>query len=284
MGLNKVVGSGICAVSSLLALGAAPAALGQESHGSDTGTIREVREFRVVLPFENVPRAITTEVVDDVVVYEGDIVLGTTRELERRRSIIIDGNRYRWPSSIIPYFLPANHPQRTRIEAAIRMVEQTTNLCMVPRTTQTAYVAFVDGSGCSSSVGRQGRAQNITIGSCSTGSVVHEIFHSAGLYHEQSREDRNAFITVHLENVEPGKEHNFDRRVSNATDFAAYDYGSIMHYGATAFSINGLPTITVNPQPDGLMPLIGQRTEPSPTDIAAINTLYAENTTPVCLR
>lgn len=302
MSLNKVVRSYLCAASSLTLCGAMSVlatqpAMGQELYGSETGMVREVREFRVRLPFENAARAVTTEVVDNVVVYEGDIVLGTVEELQRdnpfttspkvgggahTRGVIIDGSRYRWASSVIPYSIPSNHPQRARIEAAIQMVQDTTNLCMVPRTTQSDYVNFVNGSGCSSYVGRRGGGQSITIGSCSTGSIAHEIFHAAGLFHEQSREDRNNFITVHLENVEAGKEHNFDRHVSDATDYSTYNYGSIMHYGATAFSKNGLPTIVVKTQPGSATPTIGQRNAPSSGDVRAINSIYSVNSSAAC--
>lgn len=302
MSANKVVQSHLCAAVSLALCGvvsmlAPQPALGQELHGSETGSLREVREFRVLLPFESAARAVTTEVVDNVVVYEGDIVLGTVQELERDSpfttspkigggaepdAVIIDGSRYRWASSVMPYFIPADHPQRARIEAAIQIVQDTTNLCMVPRTTQSDYVSFVNSSGCSSYVGRRGGAQSITIGNCSIGSVAHEIFHAAGLFHEQSREDRNNFITVHLENVEAGKEHNFDRHVSDGTDYSNYDYGSIMHYGPTAFSKNGLPTITVIAQPGSPPPTIGQRSAPSAGDASAINSIYSPSTSAAC--
>ncbi|KAI4896031.1 hypothetical protein NFI96_006152 [Prochilodus magdalenae] len=49
------------------------------------------------------------------------------------------------------------------------------------------------------------------------------------------------------------------------------DYSSVMHYGKTAFSINGLDTIT--PIPDASVQ-IGQRVDLSAIDILRINTLY----------
>ena len=295
MGIDKVVRSYLCAAASLAVCGAAStlasqAALGQEMYGSETGMVREIRDFRVQLPFDRVARAVTTEVVDGVVVYEGDIVLGTVAELERSagvgsRAVVIDGARWRWPASKIPYVIPSNHSQKTRIEAAIQMVADTTNLCLFPLTTELDHIHFVDGSGCSSRIGRQGGGvgQSIIIsGDCSVGSIAHEILHAAGLWHEQTREDRDKWITVRWENVAAGKEHNFDRHVSDGIDFGAYDYGSIMHYAATNFSKNGLPTIVVNAQPGKPVPTIGQRNRPSAGDIAAINAMYSGNTSSAC--
>lgn len=46
----------------------------------------------------------------------------------------------------------------------------------------------------------------------------------------------------------PGTENNFDKyEASTITDFGVeYDYGSVMHYGAYAFSKNG--EITIEPK------------------------------------
>ena len=186
----------------------------------------------------------------------------------------IDGAGFRWPSSSIPFEIAANHPQKTDIEAAIRLVNAATNICVIPRDGHADFVRFVNASGCSSPVGKRGGVQNITIGGCSVGSIAHEILHSAGLWHEQSREDRNTFITVNLANVEAGKEHNFDRHVADGVDIGAYDYGSIMHYGRTAFSKNGLNTIDIKIPPGTATTTIGQRTALSSRDVAAINSLY----------
>lgn len=61
----------------------------------------------------------------------------------------------------------------------------------------------------------------------------------------QSASNRDDYITVKWENVQKGKEHNFNMYGTDfVTDFdIGYDLLSIMHYGAYDFSANQEPTI-----------------------------------------
>lgn len=138
-------------------------------------------------------------------------------------------------------------------------------------------MTFVPGSGCSSYVGFNNMAaQSIWLAdACSTGNTIHEIGHAVGLYHEHTREDRNTYVKVLYENIDPNRAFNFDQQIAGASDIGGYDYGSIMHYGAYAFSINGLPTIETIPA--GIP--IGQRNGLSAGDIAGTRLLYGGSTT-----
>jgi astacin len=149
----------------------------------------------------------------------------------------------------------------------IRFVERTdANASDYPN-----YVRFVTSTGCASYVGMQGGAQRIFLApQCSTGNTIHEIGHALGLWHEQSRNDRDDYVDVRFENIYRGYEHNFQIQSSNGEDIGEYDYASIMHYPSWAFSKNGEDTIV--PLQDGVE--IGQRTHLSDGDLDSIAQMY----------
>ena len=107
---------------------------------------------------------------------------------------------------------------------------------------------------------------------CGFGAAVHEIMHALGFWHEQSRPDRDSFVTINWDNIQNGKSHNFNKKAGSEIDSMGsnYDFGSIMHYGKTAFSKNGEDTIT--PKVAGVT--IGQRTGLSAHDIWQVKKLY----------
>ena len=63
---------------------------------------------------------------------------------------------------------------------------------------------------------------------------MHELAHAQGILHEQSRTDRDNYVTIKLENVISGMEHNFEKHAATQTDGFPYDYQSLMHYGDKA--------------------------------------------------
>eukprot|EP00121_Abeoforma_whisleri_P010808 Awhi_evm1s9965 len=163
-----------------------------------------------------------------------------------------------WPDNTLVYEVTdkvRNTPKiMNDIEDAIEMIEAALGDCIKVRERQPNEKSYVSidmrGSGCSSAVGRRGGKQGMNLAGsgngrgCGKGSTAHEMFHALGMYHGQSRPDRDELITVHENRIQDSKKHNFRKRDVN-TFGSPYDFRSIMHYGSTAFAIQrGQATMT----------------------------------------
>ncbi|KAI9523984.1 hypothetical protein NQZ68_020945 [Dissostichus eleginoides] len=146
-----------------------------------------------------------------------------------------------------------------------------------PRDSEEYYIHVQKLNGCYSYIGKViSNGQDLSIGSnCdSISTVEHEFLHALGFYHEQSRSDRDDYVTIVNENIQEGRENNFDKQSAETTTTQGvpYDYWSVMHYGKDAFSNgNGSTIITKDPK---FQDVIGQRLEVSPKDALELNLLY----------
>merc|ERR1712126_214871 len=75
------------------------------------------------------------------------------------------------------------------------------------------YIIFFIGKGCYSMIGQIGGEQKISLGAGCTprGTVMHEMMHALGFYHEQSRLDRDRYITIYNKNIIAGMGFNFKK-------------------------------------------------------------------------
>lgn len=107
------------------------------------------------------------------------------------------------------------------------------------------YVEFTASNVNNSNVGRIGGKQIINLVDFDRGTIIHEICHALGMYHEQCRTDRDNHITIHYSNIIDNAAHNFRKETRNYYMIGQFDFNSIMMYSPYAFSKNpSQPTIT----------------------------------------
>jgi len=147
-----------------------------------------------------------------------------------------------WPRGIIPYDISKLTPpqQATVLKAMQRWLDTGANMQFVPRTIEVEYVYFTgktDAGNNTSLVGfkKGARAEiNITAFWWRQGEwmPVHELGHVLGFFHEHERWDRDCFVTIHYENIKPGRAEDYDwiPKTNWVVSSLPYDYRSIMHY------------------------------------------------------
>ncbi|OXA39487.1 flavastacin isoform X2 [Folsomia candida] len=209
--------------------------------------------------------------------FEGDIVVLNGSNW-RQSSGLMD-SAYRWPDSTIIYEFDPKFDSnfKENFTRAMAHIMGRTCIRFKPLDKEDNYIYVTDRGDCSSAVGMRSMGrQELSLGKyCNCfGTMVHEIVHALGFFHEQSRTDRDDYVTIFWDNIKPGEQNNFEKKGKDIVDpfFVPYDAYSIMHYGAYAFSKNGNATIlSNNPEVE-----IGNRKELSFGDINKINNMYCD--------
>ena len=200
---------------------------------------------------------VTYEVIDGLAVWDGDITLGTPEELEpsgafavpgkaldsRTKALVAVRSKERlWPGGVIPYVIDPELINQ-HIPNAIQHWEKNTAIRLVERTDQPNWVRFVPSDGCRANVGMVGGEQKIWLSEyCGPGAVVHEIGHAVGLWHEQQRNDRDFYVWVSPRlNIRRTLRTTFEQLGGRELAIGPYDYGSVMHYSWTGYTLNTIP-------------------------------------------
>ncbi|XP_035826065.1 blastula protease 10 [Aplysia californica] len=194
----------------------------------------------------------------------------------RRKRNALRDKKYRWTDNVIPFELSSSLKPNAPPVIMEAMQEWSMYTCITFRPAQptdTNKIRFVDGSGCAAYVGMVPNRHEVVLaeGCLYKGIVLHELGHVLGFHHEQTRPDRDDYVSILYQNIEDEMEYNFHKYNWGVIDSfgVPYDYRSIMHYGSTAFSQNGETTIkTLDPL---YQSVIGNRMSLSFRDIKIAN-------------
>jgi hypothetical protein len=239
--------------------------------------------------------------VGDWAMLDGDLAIRTAGQsggggIGPRAATVAAPSRL-WPGGVVPYvfgapeecanpdpgvaeIIPVHEHVKMRARNAMEMWEESV-IRFVARSDERDYLVICQWAGknnsTSSFVGRAGGAQYVwTRQGAGTGGIAHELGHVIGLYHEQSRMDRDRHVRIHFECVIEGKAGNFETYAGRGgRDLGPYDYASIMHYGRKGKFSTGCDTIEPIHEGLAIYPEIGQRRGPSELDIRAVNILYS---------
>ncbi|CAM4657569.1 unnamed protein product [Leuciscus chuanchicus] len=207
---------------------------------------------------------------------EGDMVFPKTKN-----ALYCYSNNCFWKKNSsnlveVPYIVSSEYSSSdiSVIQNAMSTFHNKTCIRFVRRSSQTDYISIESKDGCYSYLGRIGGKQVVSLkrtGCVYHGIVQHELNHALGFYHEQTRSDRDKYVRINWEYIPTDKASNFQIQNTNNQN-TTYDYGSIMHYGRTAFT-NQTGKETITPIPNAMVE-IGQRQDMSNIDILRINKLY----------
>jgi len=215
-------------------------------------------------------------------VFQGDILLTTSEDFGILKidtsSVSIKGLSTLgklWPEGLVYYSIDTNLPQDKKefVKKSIEHWESKTNLVFKEKSDEKNWVNFIPNEkGPLSYIGMKGGMQEIWISKgTGLGNIKHEIGHAVGLWHEHSRNDRDKYITVIEENIDPTRLTEF--KVYDGNKYSDYDINSIMHYHAFAFPKDPAnPKQTIKPKEPA--PDMGQRNALSELDIKGINVMY----------
>ncbi|KAK6056308.1 astacin [Cooperia oncophora] len=166
-----------------------------------------------------------------------------------------DGN-IRIPYTITGPFKPT---EEDAIAEAMKRIAKNTCIRFTERNDEKDYIDLVnkEGEGCYTNVGRIGGRSVVQLESSKnatcmmTPTVMHELMHVIGLWHEHQRYDRDEYIDVIFENIAKEYHDQFTKvSPSKATTYnVPYTYTSVMHYGQRAFAeSNKISMRTKNPE------------------------------------
>ncbi|XGW21035.1 hypothetical protein V3C99_004191 [Haemonchus contortus] len=222
---------------------------------------------------------------------KGDIVqLWTLRKNDTRayNAIWFEDTKWyitdKYGNTIIPFTItgPYSQSEEKLIVNAMQRIMDNTCIRFRNRTDEEDYIDIVNkrDEGCYTSVGRQlGRSvlqlESNNATTCMVPrTVLHELLHVCGLWHEHMRYDRDDYIEILYKNIREEHHVQFEKISPHyaSTYHVPYDYKSVMHYDKKAFAKPS--KISIRTRDPKYQDLIGKLKDASPNDYLKICRIY----------
>lgn len=210
-------------------------------------------------------------------------------------SVILNFNKHYRNISIQIFHAFLDESTKTKIRKAVKFWQANTCLTFKENGADKHFLNFYKGEGCWSYIGNVSTytKQDISIGEgCEqVGIIEHEIGHALGFFHTQSRVDRDKYVKIDTANIDSSMLDNFDKETASTNDNFGLDYGknfnlsynlnntfvdygSVMHYSDSAFAKDENKPVIISLANKLYQKTMGNRIEPSFTDILMMNKLY----------
>lgn len=246
------------------------------------------------------PEKILYEVMGGDAVVEGDMVIGDAGGVPRtpeealragpagsRFSVAVSDADDFWPGGVIHYQFKANVSDTTRASALAGMAlinRRNDGITFVETTSTTPpYLLIQDDNNtrgsCRGEVGPDSNGPTtINIYGCGAGVAAHEIMHTLGFHHEQSRCDRDDYIDL-ADSV------TWTIRCTDVTYLGTgYDLLSIMHYDLDPGVSEARVDLWLPFEGVDASTRVGRRDSLSSCDNRALDSIYPGTANPVCNR
>jgi len=211
------------------------------------------------------PEDVVSFVVEDgLAIAFGDVILGKPEDEEIKTGFYQLAAPTPWERPEIPFAIDPEVPDPDRVLDALEHIRLKTGVHFVPYVDQPDGIVFQPGpKDCWSTLGRQGGLQPIKIApKCTWHEITHEVLHSFGILHEQSRFDRDGYVEILWDNIDKPFHSQFERlprELMGTLEMRPFDYQSIMLYDPRAFAKEkGQPTMrtktenAINPSREGM--------------------------------
>uniref|UniRef100_A0A7I4YH77 Zinc metalloproteinase n=1 Tax=Haemonchus contortus TaxID=6289 RepID=A0A7I4YH77_HAECO len=199
-----------------------------------------------------------------------------SRFLQKRQVLT---SSVRWVENRVFYYFDSSIEEDAQkiVEKVLGYISARTCIDFYEDPSATNRIRVTKGNVCSSSRGMQKSEQKLSLNeTCyNIGGVAHQFMHALGIWHMQTRDDRDRHVRVDLSSKAQSRAGQNYRKLdrTEVINYTPYDYGSVMHYKANSFAESGNSLVPIRKR---YLRTIGSPI-PSFYDIVMINTHYKCN-------